>query len=145
MKSMTKLRHTSGENKMTNKNTAETEGVEMEFIGGDRFDQMSTLDKVSMIINHVSDGKVVVLEKGLSPDEEAELIESTMSRIEPDEFTGLEIEQQQYSQSHNSNSLLDTLLNRSDDYPMTVIGPDGQLEAVDNNDLSLNAIVHSQN
>ena len=36
--------------------------------------------------------KIVILETGLSPDEESKLIEITMSEIHPEGFTGIEIE-----------------------------------------------------
>ena len=44
-----------------------------------------------MIVERVKNGDLVVIEGGLTPEEEAELIETTMREIDVDNFMGIDI------------------------------------------------------
>ena len=53
---------------------------------------MTTMEKIRLILDDVMEGNIVVLEKGLTPDEQSRLIEVTMLEITPDGFSGIEME-----------------------------------------------------
>ena len=82
-----------------------------------------------MILDGVHEGNIVILEAGLSPDEESRLIEVTMSEISPDEFNGIEIETYPRSETANS-SFLDRLMGREQTSKLTVIGPANRIETL---------------
>ncbi|KXS40859.1 MAG: hypothetical protein AWU58_1848, partial [Methanohalophilus sp. T328-1] len=66
----------------------EMQGIQMDLLSEDRLARMSPVEKIRFIIDEVKNGKILVLERGLSPEEEANLIEMTMTQIAPDEFSG---------------------------------------------------------
>ena len=74
------------------------QGIQLDLISEARISQMASMEKVRYIIDEVRKGKILVLEKGLNPMEEAKLIEITMSAIQPDVFSGIEM------QSYPANS-----------------------------------------
>lgn len=67
-------------------------GVKISLVSKDFLEGMPTPEKVGFILDEVGTGKVLVLERGLTATEEAELIAATMQKIEPDGFTGIEIQ-----------------------------------------------------
>ena len=67
-------------------------GIQIDLISSQKMDELTTMEKIRMILDGVRSDKIVILETGLSPDEESKLIEVTMSEINPDGFTGIEIE-----------------------------------------------------
>ena len=79
------------------------QGIQLDLISEARISQMASMEKVRYIIDEVRKGKILVLEKGLNPMEEAKLIEMTMSAIQPDVFSGIEM--QSYP-ANSDNSLL---------------------------------------
>ncbi len=68
------------------------EGVQLNLISKDRLQKMSSMEKLRMILDNVKEGKIVVLESGLTPEEEAKLIELTMLEIDHENFVGIEVE-----------------------------------------------------
>nr|WP_245604116.1 DUF2073 domain-containing protein [Geoglobus ahangari] len=68
------------------------EGVQLNLISKEKLDRMSSMEKLRMILDSVKEGKIVVLESGLSPEEEAKLIELTMLEIDHENFVGIEVE-----------------------------------------------------
>ncbi|MFW9915859.1 MAG: DUF2073 domain-containing protein [Candidatus Thorarchaeota archaeon] len=57
-------------------------------------EKMSVEEKCSLILSHISEGRIVLIEEGLAPTEIATLIASTMEQISHDvesEFRGVEI------------------------------------------------------
>ena len=89
----------------------------------------------------VHDGKIVILEQGLSPDEESKLIEVTMSEISPDEFSGIEIET--YPQSGAGDSgFIGRLMGRQPGTPkLTVIGPADRIETLHKDETLISTLV----
>jgi uncharacterized protein len=69
----------------------ETNGLKMDFLSSEALTSRSGLEKVSMIVDRVKNGDLVVIEGGLSPSEEAELIETTMREIDVENFVGVDI------------------------------------------------------
>ena len=68
------------------------QGVQIDLISADRLERLTALEKVRLILGKVMEGNVVVLEKGLTADEQSLLIETTMREITPDGFAGIEME-----------------------------------------------------
>ncbi|MDZ4171036.1 MAG: DUF2073 domain-containing protein [Methanobacteriaceae archaeon] len=67
------------------------EGLKMDFLSSDALEGSSSMEKISMIINRVKAGDILVIEGGLSPSEEAELIETTMREIDIENFVGIDV------------------------------------------------------
>jgi hypothetical protein len=86
------------------------------------------MEKIRLILDKVKTGRIVVLESGLSPDEEVRLIEMTMTEIRVDEFSGIEIESYPV---RKEGSLLYKIFGRSIKGRMTVIGPANQLRTIE--------------
>jgi len=93
---------------------------------------MGSMEKIRFILDEVRDGNVVVLENGLTPDEEAKLIEVTMTEIAPDDFSGIEMES--YPQEEDNPTLLKKLLGGRGSggvgKRLTVVGPANQVQTV---------------
>jgi hypothetical protein len=117
------------------------EGVQLDMISAGRMDEMTSMEKIHFILDGVREGKVVILESGLSPDEESKLIEVTMSEISPDGFSGIEIES--YPKEKPATGILDRLLG-ADESKMTVIGPANQIETLHKDSELISAVVSAR-
>ena len=117
------------------------EGVQIDMISAGRMGDMTSMEKIHFILDGVRDGKVVILESGLSPDEESKLIEVTMSEISPDGFSGIEIES--YPKEKPATGILDRLLG-ADESKMTVIGPANQIETLHKDSELISAVVSAR-
>jgi hypothetical protein len=102
--------------------------VDMDLISGEKLEKMTSMEKIRLILDKVKKGKIVVLESGLTSDEEVRLIEITMTEIRVDEFSGIEIESYP---SKKEGSFLDRIFGRTLKGRMTVIGPANQLRTID--------------
>lgn len=116
------------------------DGVRIDLISGDRMESLASMEKIRLILDGVHDGKIVILERGLSPDEESKLIEVTMSEISPDGFNGIEIESYPRSQT-SSGSFLDRLMGRADAGKLTVIGPADRIETLHKDEELISTLV----
>ncbi|WP_121744139.1 DUF2073 domain-containing protein [Natronorubrum halophilum] len=118
------------------------DGVQIDLISGERMDGMATMEKIRMILDGVHDGNIVILEEGLTPDEESRLIEVTMAEISPDEFNGIEIETYPKSDTRDS-SLLGRIMGGGDESAakLTVIGPANQIETLHKDETLISALV----
>jgi len=117
------------------------EGVRIDMISTERMKSMTTMEKVHSIIDDVREGKVVILESGLSPDEESKLIEVTMTEISPDGFSGIEIES--YPKEAPKSGILDRLFG-DEDSTLTVIGPANQIETLHKENDLISAVVSAK-
>ncbi len=99
----------------------------MDLISQEMLENMTSMEKIRLILDKVKTGRIVVLESGLSPDEEVRLIEMTMTEIRVDEFSGIEIESYP---SRKEGSFFDKIFGRSIKGRMTVIGPANQLRTI---------------
>ncbi|MFA9427471.1 DUF2073 domain-containing protein [Natronorubrum sp. A-ect3] len=118
-----------------------SDGVQIDLISGERMDGMATMEKIRMILDGVHDGNIVILEEGLSPDEESRLIEVTMAEISPDEFNGIEIETYPKSEARSS-SLLGRIMGGDESAAkLTVIGPANQIETLHKDETLISALV----
>lgn len=124
---------------MTGKNET---GVCVDLLRRQKMSGMSGSEKIRHIIDLVKEGRIVVLEHGLEPDEEALLIEKTMIEIDHDDFKGVDVES--YSDSNKeSRSYLDKLLGRKNNSKsdLTVIGPAAQMETLHKDDNQISTLL----
>ncbi|SEW25993.1 DUF2073 domain-containing protein [Natrinema salifodinae] len=118
-----------------------SDGVQIDLISGERMDGMATMEKIRMILDGVHDGNIVILEEGLTPDEESRLIEVTMSEISPNEFNGIEIETYPKSETSDSSLLGRIMGNDTSEAKLTVIGPANQIETLHKDETLISALV----
>ncbi|ELY35954.1 MULTISPECIES: DUF2073 domain-containing protein [Natronorubrum] len=116
-------------------------GVQIDLISGERMENMATMEKIRMILDGVHDGNIVILEEGLTPDEESKLIEVTMSEISPDEFNGIEIETYPKSTTRDSSLLGRIMGGDESTAKLTVIGPANQIETLHKDETLISALV----
>ncbi|OVE83509.1 DUF2073 domain-containing protein [Natronolimnobius baerhuensis] len=116
-------------------------GVQIDLISGERMQGMASMEKIRMILDGVHDGNIVILEEGLTPDEESRLIEVTMAEISPDEFNGIEIETYPKSDSRDSSLLGRIMGSEEADAKLTVIGPANQIETLHKDETLISALV----
>jgi len=116
------------------------DGVRIDLISGQRLAGMTSMEKIRMILDGVREGNIVILEEGLSPDEESRLIEVTMTEISPDEFNGIEIETYPRSEAGEA-SILDRLMGRQSTQKLTVIGPADQIETLHKDETLIKTLV----
>ena len=98
--------------------------VQINMVSESKLKTMTTVEKITMILDDVMHGKVVILEHGLDPYEEARLIAATMAKVD-ESFTGIEIQ----SHPHEARSPLARLLNGRRPR-RTVIGPADRMKTV---------------
>jgi hypothetical protein len=68
--------------------------LQLDIVRRSTTEKMTTEEKCGLILGHISEGRIVVVEDGLAPTEVAILIANTMERISHDvesEFRGVEI------------------------------------------------------
>jgi hypothetical protein len=116
------------------------EGVQIDLISGERMEGLTSMEKIRMILDGVREGNIVILEEGLSPDEESRLIEVTMTEISPDEFNGIEIETHPRSETADQ-SFLDRLMGKESTKKLTVIGPANQIETLHKDETLIQTLV----
>ena len=116
------------------------DGVQIDLISAERMDGMRTMEKIRLILDGVHDGNIVILEQGLDPQEESKLIEVTMSEINPDGFTGIEIETYPTNGGGNSG-LLGRLMGKENSNKLTVIGPADRIETLHKDETLISTLI----
>ncbi len=116
------------------------DGIQIDMISAERLEGMRTMEKIRLILDGVHDGNIVILEQGLEPDEESKLIEVTMSEINPDGFTGIEIESYP-GEGSNDNGLLGRLMGRDEPNKLTVIGPANRIETLHKDETLISTLI----
>ena len=116
------------------------DGIQIDMISAERIEGMRNMEKIRLILDGVRDGNIVILEKGLDPDEESKLIEVTMSEINPDGFTGIEVESYPGAGS-NDSGLLGRLIGRDDPNKLTVIGPANRIETLHKDEKLISTLI----
>jgi hypothetical protein len=91
--------------------------LKMDFISSDALKDKSSIEKIFMIVDRVKNGEVLVIEGGLEPGEEAELIETTMREIDVESFVGIDI----YTLEKDETSFFG--LSKKKTVGITIIGP----------------------
>jgi len=121
----------------------EVDGVRMDLISGARMEGLTSMEKIRLILDSVRDGDIVVLEQGLTPDEESRLIEVTMTEISPDDFSGIEIETYPRPTS-SSGGFISRLTGSEEANKLTVIGPANQIETIEKDEEFISTLVSRQ-
>jgi hypothetical protein len=116
------------------------EGIQIDMISADRMEGMRTMEKIRLILDGVHDGNIVILEQGLEPEEESKLIEVTMSEINADGFTGIEIETYPGAKTGGSG-LLSRIMGNDEGNKLTVIGPANRIETLHKDETLISALV----
>ena len=116
------------------------DGVRIDMISGARMEGLTGMEKIRLILDGVREGNIVILEEGLSPDEESKLIEVTMTEISPDDFTGIEIETYPKAEA-SDQSFLDKLMGRESTQKLTVIGPANRIETLHKDENLISTLV----
>ncbi|MGM0771054.1 MAG: DUF2073 domain-containing protein [Halobacteriota archaeon] len=118
------------------------QGIQMDLVSEDRLAKMPPVEKIRFIIDEVKSGKILVLEKGLTPEEEATLIEMTMTQIQPDDFAGIEMESYP---SQTDGSFLGKLFKKNTPRTrLTVIGPANKLKTLKKDRDMISALVSNK-
>lgn len=87
---------------------------------------LTSEEKLNFIIKEVKNGKILVLEQGLTPVEQAGLIERTMKEIENDTFIGVEME----GYGEDTPSFFQKIFGMAKRPRMTLIGPANLLKMI---------------
>ncbi|MBP2147097.1 hypothetical protein J2129_002551 [Methanofollis sp. W23] len=122
------------------------QGVQIDFVSADRMSRLGMMEKIRLILDDVRAGRIVVLERGLAPEEQSKLIEVTMMEISPGGFSGIEIETYP---TKDGNEGLGGFFSRfvgkkPDESRLTVIGPANQLKTLKKDDGLISAWVSSR-
>ena len=115
--------------------------IQLDLVSDSKLSRMGSTEKVRYIINEVRKGKIMVLEKGLDPMEEAKLIEMTMSEIH-DDFYGLEIES--YPRDEGSSFFGKLFKKDAGQQKLTVIGPANQLKTLRKDNSLISTLVSTK-
>lgn len=111
-------------------------------ISSQMLEGMTTQEKLDFILEEVRQGEVLVLERGLTPDEQSQLIEQTMQDIDPDsdggEFIGIEMEGYR---DDGKPTWLQKLLGKIRPPRMTLIGPANKLKTIHKDDDFIKTII----
>jgi len=118
----------------------QNDGVQIDLVSGERMDELTSMEKIRTILDGVHEGNIVILEEGLTPDEESRLIEVTMSEINPDGFNGIEIESYPRQETADS-SILGRIMGKESTSKLTVIGPANQIETLHKDETLIRALV----
>jgi uncharacterized protein len=110
------------------KQTFATEGKvpQIHLVSQEKMGSMGTQERIRFILDEVESGKVLILERGLTPEEETKLIEQTMREVDQDSFIGIEM--QSYGMDHGN--FLQRVVNGGPRPRMAVIGPADLLKLV---------------
>jgi hypothetical protein len=107
------------------------QGIQIDLISEDRLARLTSMEKIRLILDDVKEGNIVVLEKGLSPEEASKLIELTMREIKPDGFSGIEMETYPEKDAPvGLTGFFSRLVARKAGARLTVIGPANQLKMI---------------
>lgn len=66
-------------------------GISFNLISRKKLNDFSSSEKLKYIMKEVRQGRILVLEHGLTPTEQTALIENTMKEIDHDTFIGIEM------------------------------------------------------
>ncbi|WJI10178.1 DUF2073 domain-containing protein [Methanobacterium sp. CWC-01] len=98
--------------------------IKMDFLSSDALKNRSSMEKIAMIVDKVKNGDLLVMEGGLTPSEEAELIETTMREIDVENFLGIDI----YTLEKDQSTFFG--LSKRKTVGITIIGPANVMKTV---------------
>ena len=94
-------------------------GIAFNLVSRQKILGLTSDEKLNFILKEVKNGKILVLEQGLTPMEQTNLIERTMKEIEHDTFIGVEME----GYGEDNPTFIQKILGISKSPRMTLIGP----------------------
>jgi hypothetical protein len=106
--------------------TKKNDGIAFNLISRQKLGGLSSDEKLKFILKEVKNGKILVLEQGLTPVEQANLIERTMKEIEQDTFIGVEME----GYGEDRPTFLQKLFGMTKRPRLTLIGPANLLKMI---------------
>ena len=106
--------------------TKKDSDIAFNLISRQKINSFTSEEKLNFIIKEVKNGKILVLEQGLTPIEQTSLIERTMKEIEHDTFIGVEME----GYGEEATTFLQKILGRGKRPRMTLIGPANLLKMI---------------
>jgi len=98
--------------------------VKVNFISQEKLNGLSEQEKLEFILEEVRKGQILVLEKGLTAEEQAKLIEMTMEKVN-EKFSGIEMESYMSERQNFWEKLLGKKRAR-----MTIVGPADKIKTV---------------
>lgn len=101
-------------------------GIAFNLVSRQKLGGLSSSEKLRFILNEVQKGKILVLEQGLTPIEQTNLIQQTMKEIEQDTFIGIEMD----GYAEDKPSFIQRVFGIIKKPRMTVIGPAHLLKTV---------------
>jgi len=101
-------------------------GIAFNLVSRQKLDEFNTDEKLKFILKEVKNGKILVLEHGLTPVEQANLIERTMKEIEHDTFIGVEME----GYGQDNPTFFQKLFGINKRPRITIIGPANLLKMI---------------
>ena len=102
------------------------DGIAFNLISRQKLGGLTSDEKLKFILKEVKNGKILVLEQGLTPMEQTNLIERTMKEIEQDTFIGVEME----GYGEDRPTFLQKLFGMTKRPRLTLIGPANLLKMV---------------
>jgi hypothetical protein len=106
--------------------TKKTVDISFNLVSRHKLGELSSDEKLKFILKEVKKGKILVLEHGLTPMEQTNLIENTMREIEHDTFIGVEME----GYGQDNPTFIQKILGMVKKPRMTLIGPADLLKMV---------------
>jgi hypothetical protein len=120
------------------KDPVSIDGISIDLISTEKLDELGG-EKIRFILDAVKQGRVLVLERGLSPSEELELIQTTMSEIDQDSFIG--IETPGFTGNVTRRTFLQRVFGRAPAPRMMVVGPAALLRTIKKDGRTIQAII----
>jgi hypothetical protein len=102
------------------------DGIAVNLVSRQKLEQLSSPERLRFILDEVRNGKILILEQGLTSIEQATLIEQTMKEIEQDTFIGIEMD----GYGEDKPSFIQKILGIMKKPRMTVIGPADLLKTI---------------
>jgi hypothetical protein len=102
--------------------------IQLDFISSNSLKDKSSAEKIAFILERIKKNIIVVLEEGLSPQEETGLIEATMKEIDAKDFHGIEF----YRMDHQTTGLREKIasLIAGKKSGLTIVGPTRIVESI---------------
>jgi len=103
-------------------------GIQLDFISSESLSTKGSMEKIDLILGRIKKNIIVVLEEGLSPEEEAELIEATMREIDAKNFHGIEFYRMDHKAKRLREKIAEYLVGKK--VGLTIVGPTRMVEAI---------------
>lgn len=102
--------------------------IRLDFVSSDTLAEKGTMEKISFILERIKHNVIVVLEEGLAPEEETELIEATMREIDAKDFHGIEFYRMDHKSGRMRDRIADYIAGRKSG--ITIVGPTRMVETI---------------